>query len=105
MKAKTGRFQEGGVDHGEDPLAALKRELHEEEFIRSDFKAEFIGTESFYVDSKDAMAFWLIYKLTMSELDFTFQAGEDADEVAFRNPTDFIESNSPFERLIFKYSS
>ena len=95
----------GGVDHGEDLLTALKRELYEEAFIESDFEAEFIGTESFYVESKDAMALWVIFKLKMTESHFSFRAGEDADEVAFRNPADFKENSSLFEQLIFKYGS
>jgi 8-oxo-dGTP pyrophosphatase MutT (NUDIX family) len=95
----------GGLDHGEEPMAALKRELYEEAFINSDFEAELIGTESFYVDSKDAMAFWMVYRLKMSESGFSYEAGEDADEVAFRNPADFNNSESLFERLIYKYSS
>lgn len=93
----------GGVDHGETPLVALKRELYEEAFIQSDFVAEFIGVESFYVDSKDAMALWIIFRLKMADSDFTFRPGEDADEVAFRNPADFSLSDSVFEQLIFKY--
>jgi len=95
----------GGIDHGENPINALKRELYEEAFIDTEFKAEFIGTESFYVDSKDAMAFWLIYKVIMMEQEFSFKAGEDADEVAFRNHSDFSESDSLFERIIYKYGS
>ncbi len=95
----------GGLDHGEEPLSALKRELYEEAFIDSDFDSELIGTESFYVESKDAMAFWMIYRVTMKNPNFTFKAGEDADEVAFRNSTDFRNSDSLFERLIYKYSS
>lgn len=95
----------GGLDHGEDPLTALKRELYEEAFINSDFESELIGTEAFYVESKDAMAFWMIYKLTMKNPNFEYQAGNDADEVAFRNPTDFQNSNSLFERYIYKYGS
>ena len=95
----------GGLDHGEDPPAALKRELYEEAFIDSDYDSELIGTESFYVESKNAMAFWMIYKLTMKNPDFIFKAGDDADEVAFRNPVDFKDSDSLFERLIYQYSS
>ena len=95
----------GGVDHGEEPLVALKRELYEEAFISSDFEAELIGTESFYVESKDAMAFWMIYGLRMTEPNFTYKTGEDADEVAFRNPADFKESDSLFEKIIYKYGS
>jgi 8-oxo-dGTP pyrophosphatase MutT (NUDIX family) len=95
----------GGLDHGEEPLQALKRELYEEAFISSDFEAELIGTESFYVDSKDAMAFWMVYKVHITEPNFTHEAGDDADEVAFRNPVDFKDSESLFERLIYKYSS
>ncbi|MET0979627.1 MAG: NUDIX domain-containing protein, partial [Candidatus Saccharimonadales bacterium] len=53
----------GGLDHGEAPLEALKRELYEEAFIISDFKAELIGTESCDFDSKDALALWMIYRL------------------------------------------
>ena len=93
----------GGLDHGEDPHTALKRELYEEVFIDSDFNSELIGTESFYVESKDAMAFWMIYRLTMTDANFTFKPGEDADEVAFRNPSDFKDSDSVFEQFIFKY--
>lgn len=95
----------GGVDHGEDALSALKRELYEEAFIDSNFKAKLIGTESFYVDTKDVMAFWMVYLLKMSESKFTYEAGEDADEVQFRNPEDFKDSSSLFEQIIFKYSS
>jgi len=95
----------GGIDHGEDPLVALKRELYEEAYITSDFEAELVGTESFYVDSKDAMAFWMIYRIKMTNPDFSFKAGEDADEVAFKNPLEFKGSDSLFERYIYKYSS
>ena len=93
------------MDHGEDPLTALKRELREEAFIDTTFEAEFIGTESFYVESKNAMAFWMIYRLKMNNPNFTYKAGEDADEIAFRDPKDFENSRSLFERLIFKYCS
>jgi len=95
----------GGLDHGENPIEALKRELYEEAFIDSDFDSEFIGSESFYVESKDAMAFWLIYKVTMKNLYFEYKAGEDADEVAFRNPMDFQNSSSIFEKIIYKYGN
>ncbi|MFZ1301184.1 MAG: NUDIX hydrolase [Candidatus Microsaccharimonas sp.] len=95
----------GGVDHGEDPLTALKRELYEEAFVESGFEAKLIGTESFYVDTKDAMAFWLVYELRMNDAHFAYQAGEDADEVAFRNPDDFKDSASLFEQFIFKYAT
>lgn len=95
----------GGLDHGESPLSALKRELYEEARIDSGFSAQFVGTESFYVTSKDAMAFWLIYRLKMNDPDFTFEVGDDADEVKFRNPEDFKNSQSLFERLIYKYGS
>lgn len=95
----------GGLDHGEEPLVALKRELYEEAFINSDFEAELIGTESFYVDSKDAMAFWMIYKVHMADPNFAYKVGEDADEVAFRNPLDFKDSKSLFEQIMYKYSS
>lgn len=64
-----------------------------------------MGAESFYVDSKDAMAFWLIYKVTMKEKDFSFKPGENADEVEYRNPEDFMESASLFEQYIYKYGT
>lgn len=95
----------GGIDHGEDPLTALKRELYEEALIASDFEAELIGTDSFYVESNDAMAFWLIYRLTMKDENFSFEPGEEADEVTYRNPNDFKDSVSLFEQYIHKYGS
>lgn len=93
----------GGVDHGEDLLTALRRELYEEAFIESDFTAEFVGTESFYVDSRGAMALWVIFRLEMTDTSFSFRAGKESDTVAFRDPLDFKYSSSWFEQIIFKY--
>jgi|AntRauTorckE6833_2_1112554.scaffolds.fasta_scaffold18953_2 8-oxo-dGTP pyrophosphatase MutT (NUDIX family) len=93
----------GGIDHGEDPLTALKRELYEETLIDLNFNSELIGTESFYVKSKDAMALWMIYRLTMINPDFIYKAGKDVDEVSFRRPADFENSDSLFEQFIYKY--
>ena len=50
------------------------------------------------------MALWVIFKLKMNEFNFNFKAGKDAKDVAFRKPVDFKDSNSLFERLIFKYN-
>lgn len=95
----------GGLDHGEDLMTALKRELYEEALITADFEASFLNLESFYVTSRDAMALWMIYKVKITDSQFTFGVGEDADEVAFRNPRDFKDSESLFEKLIFKYGT
>jgi 8-oxo-dGTP pyrophosphatase MutT (NUDIX family) len=95
----------GGVDHGEDLFTALKRELYEEACIDAGFEVELIGTESFYVKSKDAMAMWIIYKLTMNQQDFAYSVGQDADEVSFRNPRDFQNSKSLLEQYICKYGT
>lgn len=95
----------GGLDHGEDLMTAFKRELYKETLIIADFEASFLNAESFYVTSKDAMALWMIYKIKIADPQFTFWVGEDADEVAFRNPRDFKDSESLFGQFIFKYGT
>ncbi|MBM3209952.1 NUDIX hydrolase [Candidatus Saccharibacteria bacterium] len=94
----------GGIDHGESPLVALKRELSEEVLIDTHFSAFFLGTESFYVESKNMMALWLLYEVIVADKEFNFGAGEDADDVRFRKPNDFKHSQSLFEQIIYRYA-
>lgn len=93
----------GGIDHGEGPLEALERELYEEAQITAGFTAEFLGTDSFYVKSRDHMGFHLFFALTMESSDFFYAIGDSVNEISFRNPEDFKDSDSEFEQFIYKY--
>ncbi len=92
----------GGIDHGETPLEGLKRELYEEVLVTESFAADLVGTDSFYVETKDAWLMWLVYSVKIND-GYAYGIGEDADEVAFMDPHLFKESIYRPEQLIYKW--
>lgn len=91
----------GGIDHGESVHDALKRELYEEALITADFSETYVGAESYFLDSKDAWLFWIVYELNIDP-DFTYGVGPDADAVTFMSPEVFKNGTRPYEQLIYK---
>ncbi len=74
----------GGWDHGETEHEALARELHEEVGYTGDFTAQIIGTDVFWLESKQAYLLWLVYEVVTENMNFS--VGTDSSEVAFVNP-------------------
>lgn len=93
----------GGLDHGESVHDALMRELFEEVLITAPFQEELVATESMYVEDKEAWLLWLVFNIRIEN--FEFGVGKDADEVAFVDPRQFIESPYRSERLVYKYAA
>ncbi len=75
----------GGWDHGETEHEALARELLEEVGYNGDFSAQIIGTEVFWLESKQAYLLWLVYEVTPENMDFS--VGRDSSEIAFVDPS------------------
>lgn len=91
----------GGLDHGEDPIAALARELYEEVGYEGMFSAEPIGVRTVYVEEKSAWLMWVIYDVTPET--HTFRIGEDADEIAFMPLEQIGKGTSRSERMAYDF--
>ncbi len=92
----------GGMDHGEDIKTAIAREMKEEANLEGNFDYRIIDVdEPAHLSAHNFWQLRLIYEVMPSIM--TFTAGEDGDEVAFKNPDDFRDSESEVERRIYKY--
>lgn len=86
----------GGIDHGESPEDAIRRELHEELGITDGVRIGNVVTlQSFWVESKQAWLMWVVYEVSLED-NVQPIPGEDVSEIAYRDPRTF--ANSPDER-------
>lgn len=72
-------FPGGGWDYGESLHEALKREMHEEIALTSDFSEKVIAAVPFYNPNKDAWQMWVACEISYDEL--TFGIGEHSEDV------------------------
>lgn len=93
----------GGVDHGEDVMTALKRELYEETLITSEFTANFVGIDTFYVEERQRWLMWIVYEVILPD-GYKYGVGPDADEVAFMDISSFEGSDNRGFKLTHKWA-
>jgi 8-oxo-dGTP pyrophosphatase MutT (NUDIX family) len=80
----------GGMDYGESEYDALKRELFEETGYEGEFEYIPLGIRPGYLPAKKAWQLWIVYKVIPDTFDF--KVGEEANEIAFLDPSEFKES-------------
>jgi 8-oxo-dGTP pyrophosphatase MutT (NUDIX family) len=93
----------GGMDHGESVHEALQRELYEEVLIDTPFHETLVDSATMYLESKEAWLLWLVFTVTVE--DIQFGVGQDADEVAFMDPTIFKDSVYRSEQLVYEFTT
>lgn len=94
----------GGMDHGETIKTAIAREMKEEVNLEGEFEYKIIDIdEPAHLNSHNFWQLRLIFEVKPQKSAFT--AGEDGDEIAFKNPNEFRHSNSEIERRIYRYST
>lgn len=92
----------GGMDHGEDIKSTIAREMKEEVNLAGDFNFRIIEVEEpAHLNEHNFWQLRLIFEVLPQDMQFT--AGEDGDEVAFKDPAQFKDSDLEVERRVYKY--
>jgi ADP-ribose pyrophosphatase YjhB (NUDIX family) len=89
----------GGLDHGEDPLAGVARELKEELGITDASSLEPFCVKTFYLEHKEAWLLWVVFKAQIPNDKFIL--GEGVTEAVFIDPADLADSQDVFEKLVY----
>lgn len=93
----------GGMDHGESISAAIAREMREEVNLQGEFTYRIIAVEDPAL--LDVHGFWQMRLIFVVEpQNMAFSAGDDGDEVDFRNASEFQYSPIRAEQRIYEYA-
>jgi 8-oxo-dGTP pyrophosphatase MutT (NUDIX family) len=90
----------GGIDYGEDPYEALKRELREEIGSSSMMSAELRSVFSLYARGRDTWYMWLLYDVAIDTYDLSLAT--DGREIAYIDPHTLKNSKNRFEQRIYE---
>lgn len=80
----------GGLDNGESAHDGLKRELHEEIGLTSEFSERLVSMQTRWLEHKQAWLMWLVYEIKYDQLDYSI--GDDGDEVYWISPENLDDS-------------
>jgi ADP-ribose pyrophosphatase YjhB (NUDIX family) len=92
----------GGLDHGEDPVKGVLRELYEELQIEHAKVDDVACIKTFYLEHKQAWLLWVVYNVTISDTKFTY--GEGVTAATFLDTKILAESDDIFERMVYEVS-
>lgn len=93
----------GGLDHGEDPIVGLKREIKEELGIEVTAKVAPLCVKVFYLESKQTWLMWVVFLAEADPQDFVLGDGVTAAE--FIDPAELKHSTDIFEKLAYEVAN
>lgn len=79
------------MDWGESVHEGLKRELHEEIALTSEFRERLVDMHTRWLEGKQAWLMWLVYEIDYDELEFSL--GEHGDETIWMSSAQLDETD------------
>lgn len=94
----------GGMDHDENIESALAREMREEVGLTGDFTYRVIAVDNpGFLSHANVWQLRLIFEVVPETL--PSEAGNDADEIHYIDPSELKDSEHSAERSVFEYAS
>lgn len=88
----------GGLNHDEEPLDGLKREILEELGVSDINIYQPILAKSFWLEDKQAYTMWIVYEVELHNTKFNY--GEGVTAIEYIAPTNLAQSHDERERYI-----
>lgn len=92
----------GGLDHGEDPIKGILRELNEELKIERAEVSDIACVKTFYLEHKQAWLMWVVYDVTISDTEFIY--GDGVTAAMFLDAETLASSDDIFEKMVYEVS-
>ena len=93
-----------GMDHDENIKSALAREMYEEVGLTGDFTYRVIAVDNpGFLSHANVWQLRLIFEVVPETL--PTEAGSDADEIRYINPSELRDSEHSAERSVFEYAA
>ena len=94
----------GGMNHGEDLMTSIRRELKEEINFDGSFTYKILALdEPIHLLTRDVWQVRVVLEIQPDSMNFS--VGADADDVRFMNPDSFGQSEHEMEQKIYEYTN
>lgn len=95
----------GGIDHGESPDDAIRRELQEELGVTTGVCIGTVVTlKSFWIESKQAWLMWIVYEVSLDD-NVQLVPGEGVNDIAYIDPNVFSTSLDEREHHLASFAN
>lgn len=93
----------GGLDHDEDPIKGVYRELQEELGVERAQVSDVACIKTFYLEHKQAWLLWIVYNVKLNDTEFTY--GEGVTSATFLDVEVLANSDDIFEKMVYEVSA
>lgn len=93
----------GGLDHGENIIDGMKREIIEELGIADMVIGDLLFVKTAYVEHKQNWMIWIVYGVELSSANF--QLGDGVSEALFIDPESLSGSQNIFEKMVYEVTN
>lgn len=93
----------GGLDHGENIIDGIKREIIEELGIVDMVIGDLLFVKTAYVEHKQNWMIWIVYGVELGSTNF--QLGDGVTEASFIDPESLTDSKNIYEKMVYEVAN